>query len=38
MAKTIRAYELQPREGFDALTLVERPAPVLGPTETIASE
>lgn len=33
MTKTIRVYELQPREGFDALTLVERPAPALGPTD-----
>jgi len=33
MTKTIRAYELQPREGFDALTLVERPAPALGPSD-----
>lgn len=33
MTKTMRAYELQPREGFDALTLVERPAPTLGPTD-----
>ncbi len=33
MTKMIRAYELQPREGFDALTLVERPAPSLGPTD-----
>jgi NADPH:quinone reductase-like Zn-dependent oxidoreductase len=33
MTKTIRAYELQPREGLDALTLVERPAPALGPTD-----
>ncbi|TMQ18050.1 MAG: NAD(P)-dependent alcohol dehydrogenase, partial [Deltaproteobacteria bacterium] len=31
MPHTIRAYELQPRDGFDALTLVERPAPPLGP-------
>jgi NADPH:quinone reductase-like Zn-dependent oxidoreductase len=29
----MRAYELQPREGFDALTLVERPAPTLGPSD-----
>lgn len=29
----MRAYELQPREGFDALTLVERPAPALGPSD-----
>ena len=27
----MRAYELQPREGFDALTLVDRPSPPLGP-------
>jgi len=33
MTKTIRAYELQPREGLDALTLIERPAPTLGPTD-----
>jgi NADPH:quinone reductase-like Zn-dependent oxidoreductase len=33
MANAIRAYELQPRDGFDALTLVERPAPALGPTD-----
>jgi len=26
----MKAYELQPREGFDALTLVERPSPALG--------
>src|SRR5262245_31054284 len=31
MAKTIKAYELQPNDGFDALTLVERPAPPIGP-------
>lgn len=31
MTKTLRAYELQPREGFDALTLVDRPSPALGP-------
>ncbi|HEY0479900.1 MAG TPA: NAD(P)-dependent alcohol dehydrogenase [Kofleriaceae bacterium] len=29
----MRAYELQPRDGFDALTLVDRPAPPLGPTD-----
>jgi NADPH:quinone reductase-like Zn-dependent oxidoreductase len=29
----MRAYELQPREGFDALTLVERPAPTVGPSD-----
>jgi NADPH:quinone reductase-like Zn-dependent oxidoreductase len=29
----MRAYELQPGEGFDALTLVERPAPALGPSD-----
>lgn len=29
----MRAYELQPREGFDALTLVERPSPTLGPSD-----
>src|SRR5262249_10541258 len=33
MANAIRAYELQPREGFDVLTLVERTAPALGPTD-----
>jgi NADPH:quinone reductase-like Zn-dependent oxidoreductase len=33
MTKTTRAYELQPRDGFDALTLVERPSPALGPTD-----
>ena len=33
MTKTIRAYELQPREGFDALTPVDRPQPTLGPTD-----
>jgi NADPH:quinone reductase-like Zn-dependent oxidoreductase len=33
MTKTMRAYELQPREGFDALTLVERSTPPLGPTD-----
>jgi NADPH:quinone reductase-like Zn-dependent oxidoreductase len=27
----MRAYELQPRDGFDALTLVERPSPTVGP-------
>jgi len=27
----MKAYELQPKEGFDALTLVERSAPALGP-------
>jgi NADPH:quinone reductase-like Zn-dependent oxidoreductase len=27
----MRAYEIQPREGFDAVTLVDRPAPALGP-------
>src|SRR3954463_15578672 len=26
----MRAYELQPREGFDALALVDRPSPALG--------
>lgn len=31
MTESIRAYELQPRDGLDALTLVERAAPVLGP-------
>ena len=29
----MRAYEIQPREGFDAITLVDRPAPALGPTD-----
>jgi NADPH:quinone reductase-like Zn-dependent oxidoreductase len=29
----MRAYELQPRDGFDALTLVDRPAPALGPSD-----
>jgi len=29
----MKAYELQPRDGFDALTLVDRPAPALGPTD-----
>ncbi|HEX3758432.1 MAG TPA: NAD(P)-dependent alcohol dehydrogenase [Kofleriaceae bacterium] len=29
----MRAYEIQPREGFDALTLVDRAAPALGPTD-----
>ncbi len=29
----MRAYELQPRDGFDALTLVDRPSPPLGPTD-----
>jgi NADPH:quinone reductase-like Zn-dependent oxidoreductase len=33
MPHTINAYELQPRDGFDALTLVERPAPPLGPSD-----
>src|SRR5262249_5520747 len=27
----VRAYELHPRDGFDALTLVTRPAAALGP-------
>jgi len=31
MAQTIKAYEIQPRDGFDALTQVERPAPSVGP-------
>jgi NADPH:quinone reductase-like Zn-dependent oxidoreductase len=31
MPHTIKAYELQPRDGFDALTQVERPAKALGP-------
>ena len=29
----MRVYELQPREGFDALALVDRPTPTLGPTD-----
>ena len=29
----MRAYEIQPREGFDAIALVDRPAPALGPTD-----
>jgi NADPH:quinone reductase-like Zn-dependent oxidoreductase len=29
----MRAYELQPRDGCDALTLVERKAPPVGPTD-----
>jgi len=29
----MKAYELQAREGFDALTLVDRPAQELGPTK-----
>jgi len=29
----MRAYELQPNEGFDALTLVDRPSPAIGPTD-----
>lgn len=29
----MRAYELQPREGFDALTPVDRPAPALGASD-----
>lgn len=29
----MRAYEIQPREGFEAVTLVDRPAPSLGPTD-----
>ncbi|MBC7978698.1 MAG: NAD(P)-dependent alcohol dehydrogenase [Myxococcales bacterium] len=29
----MRAYELQPRDGFDALTLVDRPSRPLGPTD-----
>jgi NADPH:quinone reductase-like Zn-dependent oxidoreductase len=33
MTKTTRAYELQPRDGFDALTLVDRPSLALGPTD-----
>jgi len=29
----MKAYELQPRAGFDALTKVERPSPALGPKD-----
>src|SRR5262245_18449329 len=29
----MRAYELQPREGFDALALVDRPRPALGASD-----
>ncbi|HEX4418573.1 MAG TPA: NAD(P)-dependent alcohol dehydrogenase [Kofleriaceae bacterium] len=29
----MRAYELQPRDGFDALTLVDRAAPAVGPSD-----
>lgn len=29
----MRAYELQPRDGFDALTLVDRKPPPLGPSD-----
>lgn len=29
----MKAYELQPKEGLDSLTLVERAAPALGPTD-----
>src|SRR5687768_16773095 len=29
----MRLYELQPRDGFDALTLVDRRPPALGPTD-----
>ncbi|MEO7729838.1 MAG: NAD(P)-dependent alcohol dehydrogenase [Kofleriaceae bacterium] len=29
----MRAYELQPRDGFDALTPVDRPTPTVGPTD-----
>lgn len=29
----MRAYELQPRDGFDALALVDRPSPALGPQD-----
>src|SRR5215471_19286657 len=29
----MRAYELQPRDGFDAVALVDRPAPALGPRD-----
>jgi NADPH:quinone reductase-like Zn-dependent oxidoreductase len=29
----MRAYELQPRDGFDAITAVDRPVPPLGPTD-----
>jgi NADPH:quinone reductase-like Zn-dependent oxidoreductase len=33
MTISIRAYELQPRDGFDAVTLVERAARPLGPLD-----
>ncbi|HMG24730.1 MAG TPA: NAD(P)-dependent alcohol dehydrogenase, partial [Kofleriaceae bacterium] len=29
----MRAYELQPRDGFDAVALVDRPSPALGPRD-----
>jgi NADPH:quinone reductase-like Zn-dependent oxidoreductase len=29
----MRAYELQPRDGFDALTPVDRPQPTVGPSD-----
>ncbi|HEX3480098.1 MAG TPA: NAD(P)-dependent alcohol dehydrogenase [Kofleriaceae bacterium] len=29
----MRAYEIQPREGFDAIALVDRAAPALGPSD-----
>ena len=29
----MRAYEIQSREGFDAIALVDRPSPALGPTD-----
>ena len=29
----MRAYEIQPRDGFDAVTAVDRPAPALGPSD-----
>jgi NADPH:quinone reductase-like Zn-dependent oxidoreductase len=29
----MRAYEIQPRDGFDALALVDRPSPALGPSD-----
>lgn len=29
----MRAYEIQPRDGFDALAVVDRPSPALGPKD-----
>jgi NADPH:quinone reductase-like Zn-dependent oxidoreductase len=29
----MRAYEIQPRDGFDALAVVDRPSPALGPSD-----